>query len=371
MIYCFDIDGTLCTNTDGAYENAQPRPESIARVNALYGEGHRIILYTARGSTTGINWQAVTEEQLKGWGVQYHELRFGKPHADVFVDDKAVRITDIPEVPRVSDRASGPTMGASTPRESAGRAVAVIPARSGSKGVPKKNVKVLGGHPLIAYSIAAAKLCPDIERVIVSTDSPEIAEIARAYGAEIPFLRPAHLAQDTSTDLEVIIHALGWLAAHEGVQPALLVQLRPTTPLRDPAQLSAAIQVIRSHAEATSLRSVHELGEPPQKMMGIQDGWLVGLFPNDPRPEYYNLPRQLFPLAYHPNGYVDILRSRLVGSSLYGPRTLAFVTSAAVEVVRPEDFEYLKYLIEKGHPLQQFLTHQALDAVPAGRSRPQ
>ena len=93
MIYCVDIDGTLCTNTDGAYENAKPRQGVITRVNTLYREGHRVILYTARGSTTGIDWKALTEQQLQAWGVRYHELRFGKPRADVFIDDRAVNVT--------------------------------------------------------------------------------------------------------------------------------------------------------------------------------------------------------------------------------------------------------------------------------------
>jgi len=90
MIYCFDIDGTLCTNTDGAYEMARAWPDVITRINALYDAGHRIILYTARGTTTGIDWRARTEAQLSAWGVRYHDLVFGKPTADVYVDDKAV-----------------------------------------------------------------------------------------------------------------------------------------------------------------------------------------------------------------------------------------------------------------------------------------
>ena len=92
MIYCFDIDGTLCTNTDGAYESAEPYPDLIAQVNALYDAGHRIILYTARGSTTGIDWRELTENQLSTWGGKYHELFLGKPHADVYVDDKAISL---------------------------------------------------------------------------------------------------------------------------------------------------------------------------------------------------------------------------------------------------------------------------------------
>ena len=94
MIYCFDIDGTLCTNTDGEYERAESYPDVVAQVNALNDAGHRIILYTARGSTTGIDWRELTESQLRMWGVKYHEVFLGKPHADVFVDDKAINVTD-------------------------------------------------------------------------------------------------------------------------------------------------------------------------------------------------------------------------------------------------------------------------------------
>lgn len=94
MTYCFDIDGTLCTNTDGDYEKAQPAQPVIDRVNALYANGHRILLQTARGATTGIDWRAATERQLAAWGVKYHALYFGKPTADLYVDDKAVNISE-------------------------------------------------------------------------------------------------------------------------------------------------------------------------------------------------------------------------------------------------------------------------------------
>src|SRR3989338_10568956 len=136
---------------------------------------------------------------------------------------------------------------------------AIIPARGGSKGVIKKNSKCFGGHPLIAYSIIAAKLCPSIDRVIVSTDSVEITEIAKRYGAEVPFLRPEAYAQDHSPDLDFIKHALDWFDRHEKNEPDFLVHLRPTTPLRDPELLTEAIGRIKNCSEATSLRSVHEL----------------------------------------------------------------------------------------------------------------
>jgi hypothetical protein len=90
MIYCFDIDGTLCTNTEGEYNKAEPYPHVIAHVNQLFAEGHQILLYTARGATTGIDWRAVTIRQMEEWNVRYHQLFMGKPTADVYIDDKAV-----------------------------------------------------------------------------------------------------------------------------------------------------------------------------------------------------------------------------------------------------------------------------------------
>jgi len=90
MIYCFDIDGTVCTNTDGEYETAVPFEDRIAVINQLYDDGHMIKLYTSRGETTGIDWTELTAKQMEEWGVKHHKLMLGKPHYDIFVDDKAV-----------------------------------------------------------------------------------------------------------------------------------------------------------------------------------------------------------------------------------------------------------------------------------------
>ncbi len=98
MIYCFDIDGTICTQTPDngvrAYNEAEPFADVIATINKLYEAGHKIIFFTARGSSSGIDWREFTEKQLSQWGVKYHELLLGKPHADVFVDDKAINVSD-------------------------------------------------------------------------------------------------------------------------------------------------------------------------------------------------------------------------------------------------------------------------------------
>jgi hypothetical protein len=94
MNYCFDIDGTICTNTNGDYLNAVPYPSVIAEINRLYAAGHRIMLATARGFTTGIDWREETERQLEAWGVSRHELHMGKPGADIYIDDKALNFAD-------------------------------------------------------------------------------------------------------------------------------------------------------------------------------------------------------------------------------------------------------------------------------------
>ncbi len=238
---------------------------------------------------------------------------------------------------------------------------AVIPARGGSKNVPHKNIRLLSGYPVIAYSIIAARLSDRSRRVIVSTDSEPIAQKARQYGAEVPFMRPAEFAADHSGDLEWVRHVLEWFGQNEaeGV-PELLIHLRPTTPLRDPQQIDAAVDALAASDQATALRSVHELAEPPQKMIQLDEqGFFQGFFPDDPRPEYYNLPRQMFPAAYHPNGYVDILRSDHVktSDSLHGPRILGFKTVPAVEIDRPEDFAYLEFLINRqDNPVYRYLT---------------
>jgi CMP-N,N'-diacetyllegionaminic acid synthase len=226
-------------------------------------------------------------------------------------------------------------------------AIAIIPARGGSKGVKGKNIRPLGGYPLLAWSIVAAQLCPEIKRAIVSTDSPQIAELAKTFGAEVPFMRPSELAADRSPDRDFVIHALDWFKANEGAEPDFLVHLRPTTPLRDPARMGEAVKMILTDETATALRSAHALAESPHKMLQVENGYLTGFFPDDPRAEYYNLPRQSFPAAYQPDGYIDILRSSFVrsGISLHGTRILAYVTPFTVEVDRPEDFDHLEFML--------------------------
>ncbi len=128
--------------------------------------------------------------------------------------------------------------------------LALVPARGGSKGVPGKNIKGLGGRPLIAYTIASATAVRGVSRVVVSTDSDDIAEVSRREGAEVPFLRPADIAADETPMKAVVAHALEWLAEHDGWVPDAVVLLQPTVPFRDATLIDRAIDMLRDGADA-------------------------------------------------------------------------------------------------------------------------
>ncbi len=188
--------------------------------------------------------------------------------------------------------------------------LAIIPARGGSKGIPRKNIRNFAGHPLIAYSIAAALQARRVTRVIVSTDDPEIGEVARAYGAEVPFLRPAELAQDTTLDLPVFQHALAWLTANEAYAPDVVVQLRPTSPIRPVGLVDEAVRILLEHPEADSVRGVVPAGQNPHKMwrIDLQTGQMKNLLDVPGVPEPYNAPRQVLPPVYWQTGHIDVIR---------------------------------------------------------------
>lgn len=237
--------------------------------------------------------------------------------------------------------------------------VSLIPARLGSKRIPRKNIKLLGNYPLLAYSIITSRLSTSIKRTIVSTDSSLIAHIASMYDPEIPFLRPKEISRDSSTDLEVISHTIDWLEGVEGSIPELLVYLRPSTPLRDPVEIIKAIEYFRANCSpATSLRSAHKMSDPVHKMFQIKNGYFKGFFPDDPRAEYHNLPSQLLPQSYHPNGYIDIVTPDLIRKTglLWGDKILAFITDPVIEIDIQENFDYLEYYLKKhGHWSLAFL----------------
>ena len=195
--------------------------------------------------------------------------------------------------------------------------LALIPARGGSKGIPRKNVRPFAGYPLIAYSIAAALQAETALRVIVSTDDEDIASVAREGGAETPFLRPAELAADDTTDLPVFRHALQWLAEYEGYAPDLVVQLRPTSPLRPRHCVDAAIRILLAHPEADSVRGVVPAGQNPYKMWRLpqgENGPMRNLLELEGVGEPYNAPRQALPAIHWQTGHIDAIRASVIQS---------------------------------------------------------
>lgn len=229
--------------------------------------------------------------------------------------------------------------------------VALIPARSGSKGVPHKNIKPLGNHPLIEWSIAACKMASSINRIIVSTDSEEYAKISRKMGAEVPFLRPAEISGDRSADYDFIKHALDWFSQNDG-EPDYIVHIRPTTPFRDPVLIDKAVAAFISHPQATALRSVHPMSESAYKTFEIApSGQLKRISSNSTDLDAVNNARQQFPVTYIANGYVDVLSTAFIRKMqlIHGNHVLPFLTPAVNEVDTVEDFSMLEMELQR-HP---------------------
>jgi len=217
--------------------------------------------------------------------------------------------------------------------------LALIPARGGSKGIPRKNIKVVAGKPLIAYSIEQALASRFITRTIVSTDDPEIAQVAREFGAKVPFMRPGEFAQDLSPDIDVFRHALKWLRDREGYVCDLVVHLRPTGPVRRVELIDQAIETMLGDPEADSLRSVSWPDQTPYKMWRMVDGYLEPILQVDGIVESYSMPRQILPDVYWQNGYVDIVRPRVVldGGMMCGHKIIPFVVDEPMLEIDYED----------------------------------
>lgn len=185
------------------------------------------------------------------------------------------------------------------------RLFGLIPARGGSKRLPRKNVLPLAGKPLIAHSIEAALQSTFLERVIVSTDDREIADTALEHGADIPFLRPPELATDTASSLDVLIHALRALQAN-GESYDYLVELQPTSPLRSPADIDGAVRLLLEK-QADAVISVCKTDHPPEWSNTLpSDGSLASFF----RPGIRNTRSQDLPVSYRLNGAIYIFNCR-------------------------------------------------------------
>lgn len=224
--------------------------------------------------------------------------------------------------------------------------VAIIPARGGSKGIPGKNIKSLCGKPLIAYSIEAALQAEEIERIVVTTDSDEIAAVSRRYGAEIPFIRPSFLAEDTSSAVDVYLHAIDYLQTSEGINIEKFVVLLPTAPLRDAVEIDNAVRIFKQ-GEYKTLVSMVKAEVPISWYFEMRAGGIVKNAGFDSKNELNN--RQANQQYYIPNGAIYILDYELLkkGRTYYTDSTFAYIMdkNKSIDIDTAEDFAYAEFMM--------------------------
>jgi N-acylneuraminate cytidylyltransferase len=232
--------------------------------------------------------------------------------------------------------------------------MAVIPARGGSKGIPRKNIKNFAGFPLIAYSIQAALNSKYVTRTIVSTDDEEIANVARAFGAEVPFLRPSEFAQDTTLDFPVFENLLKTLQEIENYVPDLVIQLRPTSPIRPIHLVDEAIEIMLGDPAIDSVRGVVPSGQNPYKMWRIDpiNKLMTGLLSVDGIDEPYNSARQALPDTYWQTGHIDVIRTNVIleKKSMSGDKIkpIHINPDFTVDIDKPSDWQRAEWLVWYG-----------------------
>lgn len=225
--------------------------------------------------------------------------------------------------------------------------LAIIPARSGSKSVPHKNIRLINGKPMLSYSIEHAKKSKYINRIVLSTDSEEYADIGRKYGAEVPFIRPAEYATDNALDIDVFYHCLTYLAETEGYKADIVVQLRPTYPIRNVKDIDAMIEIMLEDPTIDSVRSIAPAKEIPYKMWHRREDGLISPIMKD-IPECYNMPRQKLPMVYYQNACIDVVKSEVIlkTRSMSGEKIYGYVMSKNYDIDTEEEFiaaeEYIK-----------------------------
>lgn len=231
------------------------------------------------------------------------------------------------------------------------KVLGLVLARGGSKRIPSKNIKELNGKPLIGYTIEAAKKSKYLDRIVTSTDSDEIATVAKSFGSETPFLRPSEFAHDTATDFSVFTHALSWLLENESYKPDIVVQLRPTSPLRTTEHIDDAIELLYAHPEADSVRTVAEPEQTPYKMYHLDDGgFLKPLLCVEGEEESFNLPGQKLPKVYKHVGYGDVMWYDTIvkKNQMTGDKVVPLILNNAFSGINTlDDWDYYEYLVRK------------------------
>ena len=226
--------------------------------------------------------------------------------------------------------------------------ISIIPARGGSKGVLRKNIRLLDGKPLIAYTIETALASKYIERTLVTTEDEEIAAIAQKCGAEVLFMRPKELAKDDTPADPVLRHALEWLLENEGLKPEIIVWLEPPTPFRSVQEVDDAIEIFEADKEADSLRAVCKPRQNPYKMWTLQGKYLKPLVEQGGK-SLHTGPRQKTPEVFWQNGSIFLLRYETImrRGNFFGENILPLIVSDRknIDIDTEEDFKLAEFYI--------------------------
>lgn len=231
--------------------------------------------------------------------------------------------------------------------------LAIIQARGGSKGIPGKNVKPLCGKPLIVWTIEAAKKAKTVTRVIVSTDDKKIAEVAKQYGAEVPFLRPAELAGDGAKSIGLLEHALTFLKEKEGYEATAVVQLKPTNPLRTSETIDRCVELYKKSPGIDAVITVVKAPIHPLKCWKFEGEFVEPFVPESVFgiKEASKSPRQKLPEAYGNNSCVHVINPKTIleKHSSIGTKVKGVVLSReeSVNIDEPIDFEIAEILMRK------------------------
>lgn len=252
--------------------------------------------------------------------------------------------------------------------------LAVIPARSGSKGILDKNIRLCNGIPLLAHSIQHALQSKRTARVIVSTDSMHYADIAREYGAEVPFLRPSEISGDNSHDIEVFKHAIEALNDEEDYKPDICVHLRPTHPIRDSSMIDNMVQLLIDNPEWDSVRSVSLSPVTPYKMWLLNSDNTISPVASCGIKDAYNAPRQILPKVYMQNANIDIVRSSVIKEkdSMTGDKIGGYVQDVDFDIDSEDEFmkaELYLELKEKIHTGEKLTICFDIDGVIAQKTK--
>jgi CMP-N,N'-diacetyllegionaminic acid synthase len=231
--------------------------------------------------------------------------------------------------------------------------ITVVPARGNSKSIPLKNLSKLNQKPLIYYSIKHSLKCKMIDRTIVSTDNKLIAKVSKKYGAEVPFLRPKNLSKDSSKDIGFFKHLLSWLKKNENYRPDLIIQLRPTNPLRNQKLISEAIKLMKKYKNADSLRSISVPERSPYKMWVKKGKYLEYFMKNKSnKKDYFNMDRRKLPKIFWHDGVIDIVRSETIENhkDLIGDKIIYIENRFPylIDIDSPQDLKIANLLVKSG-----------------------